>query len=56
MLKTIIGKLKKKKKNFEAFQALNFFFFFLSFKLKKLTQNPKVELKRFWVELNSGTK
>ena len=58
MLKTIIGKFKKKKKkNFEAFQALRFFlFFFLSFKLKKLTQNPKVELERFWVGLSSKTK
>ena len=27
-----------------------------SFKLKKFTQNPKAELKKLWVELDSGTK
>ena len=26
------------------------------FKLKRLTQNPKAELKRFWVGFDSGTK
>ena len=51
MLKTIIGK----KKNPKAFQALGFFFFF-PFKLKSRTQNPKIELKRFWIRLDSGTK
>ena len=60
MLKTIIGKLKKKKKKKEQtlkpFQALRFLFLFFPFKLKRLTQNPKVELKRLWVGLNSGTK
>ena len=30
--------------------------YLFSFKLKRLTQNPKVELKRFWVGLDSGTK
>ena len=25
-------------------------------KLKRLTQNPKTELKKFWVGLDSGTK
>ena len=33
-----------------------FFCFFSSFKLKRLTQNPKTELKMFWVGLDSGTK
>ena len=47
MLKTIIRK-KKKKPNLE--------FFFFPFKLKRLTQNPKNELKRLWVRLDSGTK
>ena len=37
-------------------KVLFFIFYFPSFKLKKLTQNPKTELKRFWVELDSGTK
>ena len=57
MLKTIIRKLKKKKKplKLERFNVF-FFFSFLFFKLKKLTQNPKAKLKRFWVELDSGTK
>ena len=57
MLKTIIRKLKKKKKplKLERFNVF-FFFSFLFFKLKKLTQNPKAKLKRFWVELGSGTK
>ena len=31
-------------------------FFFSSFKLKRLTQNSKAELKKFWVGLDSGTK
>ena len=57
MLKTIIGKLKKKKKKKnKALKASTFCFCFFSFKLKRLTQNPKTELKRFWVELDSGTK
>ena len=64
MLKTIIGKLEEKKNknknnnNIEAFQDLGFFFFFFffSFKLKRLTQNSKAELKKFWVGLDSGTK
>ena len=47
MLKTIIGKLEKKN---------NYINFFFSFKLKRLTQNPKAELKRVWVGLDSGTK
>ena len=37
--------------------VLNFFFYFFpSFKLKRLTQNPKSELKKFWVELDNETK
>ena len=60
MLKTIIGKLekkkKKKKKNPKAWKASTFFFFSSSFKLKMFTQNPKTELKRLWVGLDSGTK
>ena len=32
------------------------FFCFGFFKLKRLTQNPKTELKRLWVGLNCGTK
>ena len=56
MLKTIIGKLeKKKKKNPKAWKASNFFFFPF-FKLKRLTQNPKAKLKMLWVGLDSGTK
>ena len=53
MLKTIIEKLERKKKtlNLEGIQH----FFFPSFKLKRLTQNLKVELKRLWVGLDSGT-
>ena len=47
MLKIIIGKLEKKKKKkplkLERLQRCFFFFF----KLKRLTQNPKTELKRF---------
>ena len=35
---------------------LFFFFFFSSFKLKKFTQNPKAELKKLWVGLDSRTK
>ena len=31
-------------------------FFFSSFELKRLTQNPKTDLKRFWIGLDSGTK
>ena len=33
-----------------------FLFFFWFFKLKRLTQNSKAELKRFWVGSDSGTK
>ena len=55
MLKTIIEKLEKKKKKTLKLERLQHFFFsFL--KLKRLTQNPKSELKRFWVRLDSGTK
>ena len=54
MLKTIIGKLGGGDLKLERFKR--FFFFFPSFKLKKLTQNPKTELKRLWIGLNSGTK
>ena len=54
MLKTIIRKGKKKKKNLKGFNVLFCFVFF--FKLKRLTQNSKAELKRFWVGLDSGTK
>ena len=61
MLKTIIGKLKKKTKKKKKKQTLKplklyVFFFFFFFKLKNLTQNSKVELKRLWVVLKSGTK
>ena len=52
MLKTIIRKLKKIK-TLKLERLLRFFFFF---KLKRLTQNPKAELKRFCVELDSGIK
>ena len=55
MLKTIIGKLGRKK-NPKAWKASFFFSFLPSFKLKRLTQNPKTELKKFWVGLDSGTK
>ena len=41
MLKTIIGKLE--------------FLFYFFFKLIRFTHNPKVELKRLWVGLDSGT-
>ena len=59
MLKTIIRKLERKKKKrqnktLKPFKLYVFFFFF--FKLKNLTQNSKVELKRLWVVLKSGTK
>ena len=47
MLKTIIRKLKKK--DF-------IYLFFPSFKLKRLTQNPKAELKKIWIGLDSETK
>ena len=43
---------EKKKLKLERLQALVFFFF----KLKRLIQNPKTELKKFWVGLDSGTK
>ena len=44
MLETIIGKLEKRN------------IFFKKKKLKRLTQNPKTKLKRFWVGLDSVTK
>ena len=54
MLKTITGKLERKKKQKpKHLKGFNVPFFF---KLKKLTQNPKVELKMLWVWLDSGTK
>ena len=66
MLKTIIGKLEEKKNKKKQKQkqqqqqrwSLSRFrvFFFFSFKLKRLTQNSKAELKKFWVGLDSGTK
>ena len=62
MLKTIIRKLKKKKTlKLERLQRFVLFCllsssFFSSFKLKILTQNPKTELKRLWIGLDSGTK
>ena len=63
MLKTIIGKLerkkKKKKKKTRSLKGFNssFFLFLLpTFKLKMLTQNPKTKLKRFWIGLDSETK
>ena len=60
MLKTIIGKKKKKKKTLtlEMLQRLLLLLLLLLllFKLKRLIQNPKVELKRFWVRLDSRTK
>ena len=49
MLKTIIGKLEKNQRFFLNFK-------FLIFKLKRLTQNPKAELKKFWIGIDSGTK
>ena len=55
MLKTIIGK-KKKTLTLEMLQRCLLLLLLLLFKLKKLIQNPKVELKRFWVRLDSGTK
>ena len=55
MLKIIIGKMEKKKKKNLKLERLQHFFFF-SFKLKRLTQNPKTELKRLWVGLDSGIK
>ena len=61
MLKTIIRKLEKKKKKTLKLERLQrfvlfFCFFSSSFKLKRLTQNPKAELKRFWVGLDCETK
>ena len=55
MLKTIIKKLEKKKKKTLKLKRIQHFFSPF-FKLKRLTQNPKTELKKFWVELDSGTK
>ena len=54
MLKTIIRKLKKKKKKTLKLERLQLFF--PPFKLKRLKQNPKSELKRLWVRLDSRTK
>ena len=34
----------------------NIFFLFWFFKLKRLTQNPKTELKMLWIGLDCGTK
>ena len=58
MLKTIIRKLgkKKKKKPLKLERLQCFVFFVLFFKLKKFTQNPKIELKKLWVGLNCVTK
>ena len=62
MLETIIRKLEKEKKKtlkLERLQRFVFVFvfcFFLFFKLKRLAQNPKVELKRLWFGLDYGTK
>ena len=62
MLKTIIRKLErkrkeKKKKNLKLERLQGFFYFyFFPFKLKRLTQNPKTELKRLWAGFDSGTK
>ena len=64
MLKKIIRKLGKKKKKTLKIEMLKrfvfcffvFVFVFSSFNLKRLAQNPKIELKRFWIGLDSGTK
>ena len=56
MLKTIIRKLGKKKKKTLKLERLQRFVFFFFFKLKRFTQNPKIELKRLWVGLNCVTK
>ena len=58
MLKTVIGKLVRKKKilKLERIQLFILFYFLPSFKLKRHTQNPKTELKRVWVGLDSETK
>ena len=48
MLKNNYRKIGKKKNPFNLF--------FPTFKLKRLTQNPKAELKMFWVRLDSGSK
>ena len=55
MLKTIIGKLERKrfKKKKRSLKGFNFFFF-PSFKLKRFTQNPKTELQRLRIGLDSG--
>ena len=60
-------KIGKKKKTLKLERLQNFVFFFVClfvfyfyffnfFKLKGLTQNPKVELKRLWVGLDCGIK
>ena len=60
-------KIEKKKKTLKLERLQNFVFFFVClfvfyflffnfFKLKGLTQNPKVELKRLWVGLDCGIK
>ena len=59
MLKTIIRKLeKKKKKKPQSLKGFNILFIYLLiyFKLKRLTQNLKAELKRLWVGFYSRTK
>ena len=51
MLKTIIGKLKRKEKTLKL-ERIQCFFYFSSFKLKRLTQNPKLMaqiVKKFWL-------
>ena len=53
MLKTIIGKLERKKKKNLKLERLQSFFFL---KLKRLTQNLKAELKKIWIGLDSGAK
>ena len=49
-----IKKNKINKNKNQKLERLQWFFF--SFKLKRLTQNPKTELKRLWLGLNSRTK
>ena len=49
-------KEKKKKKTLKLERLQHFFLFFFFLKLKRLTQNPKAELKRLWVGLDCGTK
>ena len=58
MLKIIIGKLEKKKKKPKAWKASTFLFLFLFFLPLswKGSRNPKIELKRLWIGVDSGTK